>query len=464
MAKATKNEVGFYKRLVENNIFHISPVLTLEGVRYPALDPLARALKLDTMLDLLDSLTKKDLVKRSDSETILGCPSCESTVVHAKSHCTKCGSGSIHSQVIVEHNLCGFKGFKNQFKKGVDEVCPKCDKLVRTEDVRILGSLFVCDRCRSRFDEPKLSYTCASCETGFEIKQARFLIINHYNLVNSPRTPVERSPLKISRVYSLPKPHEKEVEEDPDFISFNVAKIPKTQKTKSKLSLPFDFEEKTDYIEEDLLYPVVEESPIVEEQIPEPITSIPEPDTEVVEESPIEEVQIPEPIAPIPEPVTEEESTNPPIVETPKIEKRPKKIVLNAPKKHQITPEKSKTTSEYTVMVLSDDHPIVEKIFHSFKENIQDANVKIVHHLEPRQFLRAMRRRSDLLIVDDDTQGVNSKQLIEEIQNWGVKTPVMILSKSPNSETKNLKSMDIVKQVHPKTPKGIKKSIIFLLK
>ncbi len=448
-AEVTRSEHIFYKRLLEYEIDEIKPVITESGVEYPALDPFKRIYRLSDVFKLLDSLASKHWIQRCESETVLGCPECGSLQAHAKGNCVKCSSGNVHSEVILEHRLCGFKGYKRHFRKGVDEVCPKCGKLVDDETVQVLGSLFVCEQCTARFNEPKIGFTCEKCGNEYSSGGAKYRILKSYSISTTQESlPKPRPAPRKRRIWPDPFDEPDEVEEKEEIISPR----PKPEKKGPKLSLPFDLDEQEDYDVEDTLYPVMDE----------PLESVEQQEPETVN---VEEPEIIEPTKVGPELEEEPEEE---IIEDQPAQRRlrqqnhEKTIRIkpkSSPKKLRLNVKKG----SYRVMVLSDDHPMVEGLYNAFQINSRNNDFKIVHHMDSRQLLRSLRRKSDLIVIDNDTTDVNTSDIVEEIVKWGVNTPIILLSSQVKKDAKTHLSKKSIKKILPKNSNGYKKTSVFLL-
>lgn len=441
--EVTKSEHAFYTKLIEYEIDEIKPQISEKGIDYPALSPFKGTYLLKNMIKTLESLATKRWIKRAGSETILECSDCDSTHVHAKGYCVKCESGKIHNETIVEHKLCGFKGFKRYFARGVDKVCPKCDRVVNERDIRLLGTLFVCDTCKARFDEPLIGFTCTNCGNEFDTSQAKYLVATSYSVIVTDRKPqiIKRPVIRKTPIIEQDYPDQNDAlwADTPLKSNYNLSKPSHKPAVKSTLKLPFDLDEPDDYSEEDVLYPL---------------------NDDYMNKSSAD-LTVQEMENPVPEEKTQE-STPPKVIEPIKVVEKKSEKMIKLLQEKQSAKKPIKKTQSSTLMSLSDDHTLVENIYKVFKEKAKGHDIKIIHHLESRQLFRSLRRKSDLILIDSDMQDVNIKEICDETGKWGIKTPIMLLSNNQKRDQKQYSALKI-NQVLPKTQKGFHKILDSLI-
>jgi len=113
-------------------------------------------------LAILESLTDRDILKRSFFDRLLRCPRCQSINLRPSTHCPKCGSGDIARGRILEHSACGYVGVEDEFTARGKYVCPRCKLELRTmgADYVSRGVLRKCRDCSEIFNAPLLKWRC----------------------------------------------------------------------------------------------------------------------------------------------------------------------------------------------------------------------------------------------------------------------------------------------------------------
>ncbi len=425
----TRSEEIFYKRLLELDIDLIEPVIVDDKIEYPVLSDLLTYYAISDILRLLESLIQKNWIQERKNETLISCPSCNSFSILIKGHCVNCHSPNISRDIIIEHKLCGYKGYVRSFRKEVDEVCPKCKRRVTAEEVRILGSVFECSNCKSKFEHPVQRYSCNHCSSEFEAKQANYTPLKSYSVTILQ----EKAPKKLRpRVKTIEHQPIKETQEPDDTVETPLIPILKLRtpnkrtQSKTRLSLPFDLK-----------------------------------DDEIIEE-----------------PVKDEPTIS--VVPTPsKYKPKKKRYLLGGDKKpnkdrNKKTPEnpqfdtnksvKPKDTGRKVqkVIIYSEDHLAVESIFKVVSAKIHDRNVKIQHYLDLRQLFRGLGNDCDLLVLDmehaEDVDGI-----FKELEQWDINCPIIVIGNAQKFKLNVHLYKNNIKDVIKKDKKAYEKIAVFLL-
>jgi hypothetical protein len=116
---------------------------------------------------ILESLTDKDILKRSFFDRILRCPRCQSINLRPSTHCPKCSSGDIVRGRILEHLACGYVGVEDEFAARGRYICPRCKLELRTlgADYHSRGVLRKCRDCSEVFNVPLIKWRCLKCSS-----------------------------------------------------------------------------------------------------------------------------------------------------------------------------------------------------------------------------------------------------------------------------------------------------------
>jgi hypothetical protein len=114
---------------------------------------------------ILESLTKKDIFKRTFYDRLLRCSRCKSVNLRPSTHCPKCGSANIVRGRILEHLACRYIGVEDEFTSGGRYVCPRCGVELHTMgvDYQSRGVLRKCRDCGEVFNVPVIKWRCLKC-------------------------------------------------------------------------------------------------------------------------------------------------------------------------------------------------------------------------------------------------------------------------------------------------------------
>ena len=136
------------------------------GYVYPAIEQ-ATNLKGKDAIDLMESLSAKNVVKKSFFDRLIRCPRCHSVNLRPSTHCPKCGSGNVARGRILEHFACKYVGVEDEFTEKGRYVCPRCKMELRTlgADYRSQGILYKCRDCSEIFMVPFLKWRCLKCSS-----------------------------------------------------------------------------------------------------------------------------------------------------------------------------------------------------------------------------------------------------------------------------------------------------------
>ena len=169
--------------LLKKGILELKPTLDKVGVHYVEAEDVW-GVDSSGVKVLLDDLAKKDLLKLEFLDRILTCPQCGSPEVHSRYACPRCKSDNVEFTELLEHKKCGSIGPKNTFLKGSSLFCPRCQDLLveGSQDYRIVGNFFQCEKCAYRFDRPDVVHVCMNCGTTSTHQTAKYIKIFRYRI------------------------------------------------------------------------------------------------------------------------------------------------------------------------------------------------------------------------------------------------------------------------------------------
>jgi len=193
------------QKMVDRGIYSISSVLERGGIVYPILKELFPIKSEKEVSDFLDELTRAGILKSRLVDKVILCPTCGSPSVYSKYNCPRCSSFDIGKAVIIEHIRCGFIGSKDKFQTKDVLICPKCKNIVTENDYRKIGTSFECKSCGSRFESPRMSHKCNSCDDVFTYKEARYEPLYEFELSEETRRTVARGTLPLASIIATMK-------------------------------------------------------------------------------------------------------------------------------------------------------------------------------------------------------------------------------------------------------------------
>jgi len=197
MSDVRKNEreMKLVGAMLEAKVVDIKPQLdftTELGFIYPVVEQSVNA-KGTEVLEIVESLTAKGILKGSFFDRILRCPRCQSINLRPSTHCPKCSSGDIVRGRILEHVACGYVGVEDEFTSRGKYTCPRCKLEMRTigADYRSRGVLRKCRDCGEIFNVPLLKWRCLKCSSLTNEDEVEEVNIYAYSLDESKRNWLE---------------------------------------------------------------------------------------------------------------------------------------------------------------------------------------------------------------------------------------------------------------------------------
>ncbi len=193
------------QRMVDQGVYSIGSKLEKAGIVYPVLQELFPKKSEKEIKIFLDELTKADILRSKLLDKVIICPTCGSPSVYSKYNCPRCSSFDIGKKIIIEHIRCGFIGSGDKFQNGEMMICPKCKNIVTDNDYRKIGTSFECNSCGTRFEAPRMSHKCNSCEDVFTYKEAKYESLFEYELTEDTKRAVARGTLPLASIISTLK-------------------------------------------------------------------------------------------------------------------------------------------------------------------------------------------------------------------------------------------------------------------
>ncbi len=170
------------KRMVDSGSYSIHPKIDSKGITYPDIALVFPNKTEAESKEFLDRLVQSGVLNSKLLDKVIVCPTCSSASVYSKYNCPRCSSFDIGKATIIEHIRCGFIGSLEKFRQGEQLICPKCKGLVTDIEYKKIGTSFECNSCGSRFEAPKISHKCYSCDDVFTFKEAKYEPLYEYSL------------------------------------------------------------------------------------------------------------------------------------------------------------------------------------------------------------------------------------------------------------------------------------------
>jgi Thaumarchaeal output domain 1 len=193
------------QRMVDQGVYLITPRLDTKGLSYPALTNVFPEKSEAEIQEFLEKLRGTGILKSKLLDKVIVCPTCGSPSVYSKYNCPRCSSFDIGKASIIEHVRCGYIGSKEKFQKGNLLICPKCKNTVGEVDYRKIGTSFECNSCGSRFEAPRMSHKCNSCDDVFTYKEARYEPIFEFELSEETKRSVAKGTLPLASILNTLK-------------------------------------------------------------------------------------------------------------------------------------------------------------------------------------------------------------------------------------------------------------------
>ena len=158
--------LDFVRQLVEARLEVVDPALE-PGMPTGHFYPLAAAIFGRTAMDheCLEKLASLGLLGRQVVNRVRLCPECDDGRLNHREVCPKCQSLDIMRREMITHFSCAYTAPLEQFRKGGDLLCPKCNQLLRHigVDYEKPSSMLNCSDCDFIFRDPQVETQCLRC-------------------------------------------------------------------------------------------------------------------------------------------------------------------------------------------------------------------------------------------------------------------------------------------------------------
>ena len=133
------------------------------------------------MLQFLNQLTEKELLKRNFVDKVQLCNKCYSGFLNHRSICPKCSSINLSMQTLILHKSCGYLGLEKAFGDQGNMICPNCEMTLKKSglDYTDTQRTYSCDNCKHIFRENNKSVFCFNCKSEF--KDSELVSTNIYS-------------------------------------------------------------------------------------------------------------------------------------------------------------------------------------------------------------------------------------------------------------------------------------------
>jgi CheY-like chemotaxis protein/ribosomal protein L37AE/L43A len=158
---------------------------------FPGLDTIDNWIE---VMNILNELTEKGFIKREERDRVILCPSCYSVETYSRYLCPSCKSIKIDRLNLIQHLNCGHMEHKKEVLGKSDYLCPKClPKTHNQEEYKIIGIIFECSECGSKFNRPNISHFCKKCDEFFDYNNSRYTPIYNYSTDDSIKKRVHKT-------------------------------------------------------------------------------------------------------------------------------------------------------------------------------------------------------------------------------------------------------------------------------
>jgi predicted RNA-binding Zn-ribbon protein involved in translation (DUF1610 family) len=150
--------------------------------------------------DLLENLTRLDILKKAFYDSVSVCPNCGSTTLTLHDRCPKCKSHNVQKTSLTEHIPCGHI---DQRDKYIDNRCPKCGESLIEGQYRNMGRWYVCQECGERYENTESDIVCRSCTKSFTIREAKSVDIPKFSLNLARKKEIRQNVASLENIHEL---------------------------------------------------------------------------------------------------------------------------------------------------------------------------------------------------------------------------------------------------------------------
>jgi ribosomal protein L40E len=189
-------------QLAEGKIKSIVPEIGNKnklGFSFPYIETLLEV-STEQTIQILESLTKKRVLKKVLFNKFLVCPKCKSSNTIPSKYCPKCNSANIFKTSIFEHLSCGYMGQPNKFDEKNGLICQKyknnlqvSEKSNNNYDI-CFDCGYKCIDCGERFIKAVEKLRCLNCSEIFSKNNAVYTNVYSYQFNEEYRDQIKIKP------------------------------------------------------------------------------------------------------------------------------------------------------------------------------------------------------------------------------------------------------------------------------
>lgn len=191
-----QNRLKLITEMLQTKTSRLDPVYdvnTQTGYTYPLAAKIL-GLQEGSEVDDLDILTERWCLHREFFDKIILCPFCKNYNLNIREVCPSCKSPHLKIVDMVHHYRCAYTGIEDEFKQGIDYVCPKCHKELKNigVDYDKPGQNYFCEACKTLSVGAETTGQCRACDQIFNIENAFRQVIYSYHITPSAKEVVEQ--------------------------------------------------------------------------------------------------------------------------------------------------------------------------------------------------------------------------------------------------------------------------------
>lgn len=142
---------------------------------------------------IINGLFDQELLQRKPKGQTFVCPKDDSMKIHIQLYCSKCSSNNVAKTNLIEHYKCGNIDSQNNYNKGQELVCPKCNKTLNQIGVNYKKmSAYICRKCGNRMSTPHLRFECTDFGHNFDLTEASMKELYTYTLTDEARKKLDK--------------------------------------------------------------------------------------------------------------------------------------------------------------------------------------------------------------------------------------------------------------------------------
>lgn len=179
-------KIELLKRLAEIPDKELAPVPDINssfGYSYPEAQNIFDASAAETDQHLVD-LALKGCLERKFHTNIHLCPFCNAYNLNYIQVCPDCKNPDVTMTELIHHFKCAYVGPKQEFQRGMQLICPRCEGALRHigVDYEKPSESYVCNACAVVFPEAEVNCFCLNCRRQFKSAEAILRSVYRYRI------------------------------------------------------------------------------------------------------------------------------------------------------------------------------------------------------------------------------------------------------------------------------------------